>query len=174
MTRERVEQVVLPHLDAAYNLAHYLTGNPTDAEDVVQEACLRAIRAFDGYHGGMSSARSWMLTIVRNTTYTWLRTNRKYAPATGMDEEMENVAADAPDPEQILMQSVDAQMLADAVQQLPVEYREVLVLRELEVMSYKEIADICGLPLGTVMSRLARARKQMQQLLGGKVRGGVA
>jgi RNA polymerase sigma-70 factor (ECF subfamily) len=91
-----------------------------------------------------------------------------------MDEEMENVAADAPDPEQILMQSVDAQMLADAVQQLPVEYREVLVLRELEVMSYKEIADICGLPLGTVMSRLARARKQMQQLLGGKVRGGVA
>lgn len=168
-TQARVEQMVLSHLDAAYNLARWLTGDADDAQDVVQEACLRAIRSFEGYRGG--DGRSWLLTIVRNTGYTWLKKNRQHQAATGMDEEMQNIATDAPNPEQILMRGVDASLLTHAMERLPPEFREVLILREQEGMSYKGIAEVCQIPLGTVMSRLARARGQMQQLLTGRDQG---
>jgi RNA polymerase sigma-70 factor, ECF subfamily len=167
ITQVCMEQVVVPNLDAAYNLARHLTGNAHDAEDVVQESCLRAIRSFDGYRGGDS--RSWLLTIVRNTTYTWLRKHRQHVLLSGTDEEIESVVADTPDPDQALVRSVDAERVHSALEHLPAEFKEVIVLRELEQMSYKEIADICQIPLGTVMSRLTRARRQLQQLLEEKV-----
>jgi RNA polymerase sigma-70 factor, ECF subfamily len=158
----RFEQVVLPHLDAAYNLARWLTRNGHDAEDVVQEAYLRAFKFFGGFHGG--DGRAWLLTIVRNTCYTWLQQNRRHELTTGLEEAHEIESHD-PNPETILLQSVDHQMLKQALEALPVEYREVLILREMEGFSYKEIADLADLPLGTVMSRLARARKRLQQYL---------
>ncbi len=155
------EQIVLSHLDAAYNLARWLTKDDHDAEDVVQEACLRAFRFFDGFHGGDS--RAWLLTIVRHTCYTWLRKNRAHEIAS-FDEELDSVETEA-GPEELLLQRVDGQALRKALEGLPVEYREVIILRELEGMSYKEIASIAGIPLGTVMSRLARARKRLQECL---------
>lgn len=165
------EQIVLPHLDAAHNLARWLTGDEDDAEDVVQEAFLRAFKAFGGYRGG--NGRTWLLAIVRNTCYTWLRENRRREMATGADEQMEAVASDAVGPEGTLLRKADAQMLRQAVQSLPHEYREVIVLRELEDLSYKEMADICAVPIGTIMSRLARARQQLQRRLLPQVQEGV-
>ncbi len=159
--RGRFEQTVLPHLDAAYNLARWLTRDDQDAEDVVQEACLRAFRFLDGFRGGDS--RAWLLTIVRHTCYTWLRKNRAHE-LVSFDEELDGVESGA-DPEEMLLDSVDQQSLRTALEELPVEYREVIILRELEELSYKEIGVIAGLPLGTVMSRLARARKRLQQSL---------
>jgi len=158
------EKAVLPHLDAAYNLARWLVRNDADAEDVVQEATLRAYKFFGGYRGG--DGRAWLLTIVRNTCYTWLQQNRAHEPATDFDEEthgVENVT-----PETILLGSVDRQMLKDALEELPVEFREAVILRELEGLSYKEIASVINVPVGTVMSRLARARKRLQLRLSGK------
>jgi RNA polymerase sigma-70 factor (ECF subfamily) len=153
------EQAVLPHLDAAYNLARWLTRNDHDAEDVAQEAILRAMRFFDGFHGG--SFRPWLLTIVRNTYLTWLQKNRSHESTPLADE----VKSGEPTPEDLLIEQVDGESLRRALDALPAEYREVIVLRELEEMSYKEIADIAGIPIGTVMSRLARARRRLQQLL---------
>jgi RNA polymerase sigma-70 factor (ECF subfamily) len=158
----RFEQVVLPHLDAAYNLARWLTRNGQDAQDVVQEACLRAFRFFDGFHGG--DGRSWLLTIVRNTFYSWLQQNRRHEITTGL-EEADEIENHDPSPEAVLLQSVDHERLRQALEELPVEYREVVILREMEGFSYKEIADLASLPLGTVMSRLARARKRLHQYL---------
>ncbi len=155
------EQTVLSNLDAAYNLARWLTRDDHDAEDVVQEACLRAFRFFDSFHGGDS--RAWLLTIVRRTCYTWLRKNRGHELVT-FDEELDDIESGA-NPEELLLQSADQQSLRKAVEELPIEFREVIILRELEGMSYKEIASITGVPLGTVMSRLARARKRLQQCL---------
>ncbi len=155
------EQTVLSNLDAAYNLARWLTRDDRDAEDVVQEACLRAFRFFDSFHGGDS--RAWLLTIVRHTCYTWLRKNRAHELVT-FDEELDSFEAEA-NPEELLLQSVDQQSLRKAVEELPIEFREVIILRELEGLSYKEIASVTGIPLGTVMSRLARARKRLQQCL---------
>ncbi len=155
------EQTILSHLDAAYNLARWLTKDDHDAEDVVQEACLRAFRFFEGFHGGDS--RAWLLTIVRHTCYTWLRKNRAHEMAS-FDEELDSVETET-GPEELLLQRVDQQSLRKALEELPIEYREVIVLRELEEMSYKEIASITGIPLGTVMSRLARARKRLQECL---------
>jgi len=155
------EQIVLSHLDAAYNLARWLTRDEQDAEDVVQEACLRAFRFFDSFRGGDS--RAWLLTIVRHTCYTWLQKNRAHELAS-FDEGLEGVESGA-SPEELLLQSVDQQTLRHALEELPVEFREVIILRELEGLSYKEISGIAGIPLGTVMSRLARARKQLQQRL---------
>ncbi len=155
------EQTVLSNLDAAYNLARWLTRDDRDAEDVVQEACLRAFRFFDSFHGGDS--RAWLLTIVRHTCYTWLKKNRAHELLT-FDEELDHVEADA-SPEEQLLQSVDQQLLQRAVDELPIEFREVIILRELEGLSYKEIASVTGVPLGTVMSRLARARKRLQLCL---------
>ena len=155
------EQIVLSHLDAAYNLARWLTRDEHDAEDVVQEACLRAFRFFDGFRGG--DGRAWLLTIVRHTCYTWLQKNRAHE-LVSFDEGLEDVESGA-SPEELLLQSADQQTFRNALEELPVEFREVIILRELEGLSYKEIAGIAGIPLGTVMSRLARARKQLQRRL---------
>jgi RNA polymerase sigma factor (sigma-70 family) len=161
----RFEQAVLPHLDAAYNLARWLTRNETDAEDVVQEAYLRAFRFFGGFHG--VDGRSWLLTIVRNTCFTWMQQNRSPQLATEFDEEIHIVKEERPDPEAQLLQKADSESLKQALEELPLEFREVIVLRELEGLSYKEIAEVAEVPMGTVMSRLARARKRLQEILTG-------
>jgi RNA polymerase sigma-70 factor (ECF subfamily) len=161
--RTLFEQTVLPHLAAAYNLARWLTHNDQDAEDVVQEAYLRAFRFFGGFHGGDS--RAWLLTIVRHTCYTWLRQQRAHDLITVFDEELHTPECPTADPETQLVQQASAQALRAAVEALPVEFREVVVLRDLEELSYKEIATIANIPIGTVMSRLARARKRLQQAL---------
>ncbi len=154
----RFEEAVLPHLDAAYNLARWLTRDPADAEDVVQEAYLRAFKFFDGFHGGDS--RAWVLKIVRNTCYSWLQKNRGYAITTEFDEEQHS--GEGGDAEAALIGKIDSQILKSLLEELPPEFREVFILRELEGLSYKEIAGIADLPLGTVMSRLARARQRLQ------------
>ena len=157
------EGAVLPHLDAAYNLARWLTRNDADAEDVVQEAYLRAFRFFGGFHG--EDGRAWLLGIVRNTSYTWMQRNRSPELNMPLEDELHNIESNDLNPEAILLQNADAQMLRQAVEELPVEFREVLVLRELNEMSYKQIAVVADLPISTVMSRLARARKRLQQIL---------
>jgi len=157
------EETVLPHLGAAYNLAHWLTRDAHDAEDVVQDACIRAFQFFGGFRGGDS--RAWLLRIVRNTCYTWLQQNRAQDLTVPFGEELNNLPSEVPGPEATLLQKVDAQMLRKAMEELPTEYREVLVLRELEELSYKEIADIASIPVGTVMSRLARARKRLEHCI---------
>ena len=157
------EEAVLPHLDAAYNLARWLTHNATDAEDVVQEAYLRAFKFFGGFHG--ADGRSWLLAIVRNTCYTWLQHNRSPELTIPFDDELREIESKDLNPEALLLQGADSQMVRQALEELPVEFREVLVLRELEEMSYREIAGITDLPLGTVMSRLARGRKRLHQAL---------
>jgi RNA polymerase sigma-70 factor (ECF subfamily) len=171
---QRFEQIVMPHLGAGYNLARWLTRNDDDAKDVVQEAYLRAVQAFDRYRGG--DPRAWMLTIVRNTCYTWLRQNRATEaarPVDAGDGGIDDLAGDpATQPEAQFIRDVDRQLLRDALDALPVEFREALVLRELEGFSYKEIADIVDVPLGTVMSRLARARQRLQQSLLERMKSG--
>ena len=157
------EKAVLPHLDAAYNLARWLTRNDSDADDVVQEAYLRALKFFGGFHG--EDGRAWLLGIVRNTTYTWMQRNRSPELNMPLDDEMYEVKSDDLNPEALLLQKAAAQLLRQAVEELPLEFREVLVLRELDEMSYKQIAVVADLPLGTVMSRLARARRRLQQIL---------
>ncbi|MDT5156865.1 MAG: hypothetical protein QOH51_1222 [Acidobacteriota bacterium] len=159
------EEAVLPHLDAAYNLARWLTRNEADAEDVVQESVLRAFRYFSGFRQG-AEGRPWLLGIVRHTCYTWMRQNRAQELLVPLDESNDLESQDL-SPEALLLQSADGQMVRRALEELPVEFREVVVLRELEGMSYKEIAGITDLPLGTVMSRLARARKRLQKSLTG-------
>ena len=157
----------MPHLGAGYNLARWLTRNDHDTEDVVQEAYLRAWRSFDRYRGG--DPRAWVLTIVRNTCYTWLRQNRAAESAPAGDADDDSVAEipgdPAAQPEVQFLRDVDRQLLRAALEALPAEFREAMVLRELEGLSYKEIADIANVPLGTVMSRLARARQQLQRSL---------
>lgn len=162
-TVARFEQEVVPHMDAAYNLARWLTRNDHDAEDLVQEAYLRAFKFFGSFHG--ANARSWLLTIVRNTCYTWFRENRTQELTTSFDENIHSTEADPFDPEKLLLQSESGQLLKQALEDLPLEFREVLILRELEGLSYKEIAVIAGIPPGTVMSRLARARGRLKQCL---------
>jgi RNA polymerase sigma factor (sigma-70 family) len=157
------EQVVLPHLDAAYNLARWLVRNNHDAEDIVQEAYLRAFRFFGGFHGG--NARAWLLKIVRNTSYTFLETNRPVDLGVEFDEKIHTPDVAQPDAEAALLQAVESRTLRDALEQLPVQFREILILRELEGMSYKEIAAITEVPIGTVMSGLARARAQLKKSL---------
>jgi RNA polymerase sigma-70 factor, ECF subfamily len=164
-TRERFEQAVLPHLDAAYNLARWLTRNEQDAQDVTQEAFLRAFRFFDGYQGG--NMRAWLLTIVRNTCYTWLHQNRPPEAAVEFDEEIHSSeSSGGADPELQVLASADKETLHRALEELPGIFREVLVLREMDGMSYKEIADVASVSIGTVMSRLARARTRLRQSLG--------
>ena len=162
-TLARFEEVMLPHMDAAYNLARWLTRNEHDAEDLVQECYLRAFKFFESFHGG--NARGWLLTIVRNTCYTWLREHRAEELTTSFDEDIHSTEADPFDPQKLLLQRESAQFLSQALEELPLEFREVLVLRELEGLSYKEIAIIAGIPPGTVMSRLARARTRLKQCL---------
>jgi RNA polymerase sigma-70 factor, ECF subfamily len=150
----------MPHLDAAYNLARWLVTNSHDAEDLVQEACLRAFKALGAYRGG--DARSWLLTIVRNTCYTWLKANKSAALGTEFDEMIHQAENASPTSEEALVGEADRETLRQALESLPAEFREVVVLRELEGMSYKEIADALGVPMGTVMSRLARGRQWLR------------
>jgi RNA polymerase sigma-70 factor (ECF subfamily) len=157
------EQTILPHIDAAYNLARWIMGNDQDAEDMVQEAFLRAYQYFVGFQGGNS--RSWLLTIVRNTCYTWLRQNRDQKLTVELNEELYNNESQSINPEIHLQLHANRQMVRGALEKLPVEFRELIVLRELEGLSYKEIAGVAGIPIGTVMSRLARARQQLKQSL---------
>ncbi len=162
------ERRVVPHLDAAFNLARWLTRNDHDAEDVVQEAFLRAFRFFDGLKD--SDARPWLLAIVRNTGYSWLEKNRP-ADIVALDDDaalasdtvtVGHVSPAESNPEVILLQSANTKLLNQALEELPVAFREVLVMRELEDLSYKEIASIAAIPIGTVMSRLSRAREMLR------------
>jgi RNA polymerase sigma-70 factor, ECF subfamily len=154
-------EYLLPHLNAAYNLARWLTGNDQDAEDLAQEAYLRALRFFGGFRGG--DPRAWLLKIVRNTCYTWLQQNRAQAPMTAFDEEIHTDEGETSDPATLLLQKADRQLIQRALEELPLKFREILVLRELEGLSYKEIAEVAGVPMGTVMSSLARARGRLRQ-----------
>lgn len=160
------ERVVTPHTGAAYNLARWLTRSDEDAEDVVQEACLRAFRSIDGFRGGDS--RSWLLAIVRNTSYTWLHRNRNHDLTIPFDDRIDDIAGDSSNPETVVLKRVDRDALIQALESLPMELREVIVLREMEDLSYREIACIADLPIGTVMSRLSRGRKRLQQSLSEK------
>jgi RNA polymerase sigma-70 factor, ECF subfamily len=157
------EQVVLPHLDAAHNLARWLMRNGPEADDVVQEAYLRAFRFFPGFRGG--DARAWLLKIVRNTSYTWLHANRSLQDATEFDENFFTPDSCPPNPEEVVLQNESDALVRKALEKLPPNFREVLILRELEGMSYREIADITGMPAGTVMSSLSRARGRLRQVL---------
>ena len=158
----RFEQQVLPHLDAAYNLARWLTRDVNDAEDVVQDACLRALKYVDSLND--NGARAWFLTIVRHAFYDWCKRNRPTEIArddgTAIDMAVDPAALD---PEQAVLRAAESKTLADAIAALPLVFREVLILRELEELSYKEIARIAEIPIGTVMSRLARARSLLQR-----------
>lgn len=165
----RFRSVVMPHIDEAYRLAHWLTGNRTDAEDVVQDASMRAFRAIRNYAGG--SARSWVLSIVRNTAYSWLRKNRPAAVVTVEDLEAVELEQanpgdrDADNPEAALIAKADADQLRAAIAALPTAFRETLVLRDIEGLDYREIAQATEVPIGTVMSRLARARRRLTAAL---------
>jgi RNA polymerase sigma-70 factor (ECF subfamily) len=164
------EENVIPHLNAAYNLARWLTRNGQDAEDLVQEAYLRAFRSFDTFQGADSGdGRAWLLTVVRNTCFTWLK-KRGNQPALEFDEQMHSAADESPNAESILLNRADLGSLQGCLEALPAEFREAIVLRELEELSYKEISEIARVPVGTVMSRLARARKRLQQCLTGASR----
>ena len=158
--RARFEAIVLPHLDAAFNLARWLLSSRADAEDVAQDALLRAFRAFGTYRSG--NARAWLLQIVRNTCFTWLRQNRK-GDFTEFDENA--MPQETENPETLAIAGSNREQLARALEALPAGFREILVLRELEGCSYKEISEITQRPIGTVMSALARARQQLRGAL---------
>jgi RNA polymerase sigma-70 factor (ECF subfamily) len=158
----RFEDIVLPHLDPAYNLARWLVRNEDDAQDRVQDACLRAFQFFDGFHG--LNPRAWFLTIVRNSCYTLLEQNRIRQKTTEFDEELHTIE-DGLDPSALALKSGEVELLQQSLQELPAQYREIIVLRDLEEFSYKEIAEVINIPLGTVMSRLARARERLKRIL---------
>jgi RNA polymerase sigma-70 factor, ECF subfamily len=155
MVAESFDEVVVPHLAAAYRLARWLIGNEHDAEDVVQEASLRALRYFGTYSGG--NGRAWFLRVVRNTCHAW-RGHGESAPSETFDEER-HAARSARDPEMLVLQVDDHLLIERALGHLPGRFRELLVLRELEGLSYREIAQIMNIPMGTVMSSLSRARQ---------------
>jgi RNA polymerase sigma-70 factor (ECF subfamily) len=162
----KFESAILDHLDAGYNLARWLMRNEADAEDVVQEASMKAFRAFDTFHGG--DFRTWFLAIVRNTSFTKLRRNRRSQGGGDLSlDEGAEIAADGEvyDPAAIAIRAADADVVRRAIDALPMVLREAVVLREMEGLSYKEIGKIAGVPIGTVMSRLARGRTQLQALL---------
>src|SRR5437762_11780575 len=157
------EALMLPQLDAAHNLAKWLLRNEQDAQDVVQEAFLRAFKSFSGFHG--SNGRAWLLTIVRNTAYTLLKKNRAVDLTTIFDEEIHAIGHESASPAAILEHAEDAELITKALDELPAEFREVLTLRHQEGLSYKEIGEIVKIPTGTVMSRLARARAKLKEYL---------
>ncbi len=169
---ERFERILLPHMRAAYNLARWLTRSDQDAEDVVQEAYLRAVRFFGGFRGG--DARAWLLTIVRNTAHTVRQRGREAGAAVPIDEDTPEMEDESLGPEDLLLQKASGREVREALDALPVEFREVLVLRELEGLSYKEVAEVAQLPIGTVMSRLSRARTRLRRGLQERLRGGPA
>ncbi len=168
---KRFQSLVLPHLDSAFNLARWLTRSHQDAEDIVQEAYLRAFKFFDGFHG--DDGRAWLLSIVRNTFYTWYQQNKAGAQNTEFAEELHSAVDDVStvahyadnNPESLLIQKDSQRQMQRALEALSVEFREVMVMREMEDLSYKQIAGIVGIPIGTVMSRLGRGRKQLAEIL---------
>jgi RNA polymerase sigma-70 factor, ECF subfamily len=164
--REQFDELVLPHLRAAFNLARWLLRSREDAEDVTQEALLRAFRFFGGFRG--ADARAWLLQIVRNTCYTWMEKNSSMSSSVEFDESLH--LSPVPGPEAQAVSGSERERLGKALEQLSPRSREVIVLRELEGCSYKEIAAITAMPMGTVMSTLARARERLQELLGPQVR----
>lgn len=170
-TQLRFEQTVLPHLDAAYNLSRWLTASEADAEDVTQEACLRTLRFFATHHG--QNARAWLLAIVRNTCRTWLEKNRPRLVRGSLPEDgtLAPVSSEL-NPLSLAIRRADRELVRQAIEELPFEYREAVVLRELEGLSYREIAEIVDVPLGTVMSRLSRARERLEQKLTTRVAEG--
>lgn len=153
----------MPHLDAAYNLARWLMRNEDEAADAVQEACLRALRFIGGFRGG--DGRVWLLAIVRNTCYSRLKRGTIRENETEFDDEIHSLEIETTNPETLLERSRDNEAVRRALEELPEELREIVVMRELDGMAYKEIAEIAGVPIGTVMSRLARARKRLQRML---------
>src|SRR5213078_339757 len=161
------EEATLPHLDAAHNLARWLLRNEQDAEDVVQEAYLRAFRSFGGFHS--SNGRAWLLTIVRNTSYTLLKKNRAVDLTTAFDEEIHATGHESVSPTTIVEHAEDAELIGKAMNELPAEFREILILRHQEDLSYKEIGEILKVPTGTVMSRLARARAKLREYLAARI-----
>ena len=161
------EEAMLPHLHAAHNLARWLLRNEQDAQDVVQEAYLRAFKSFGGFHG--SNGRAWLLTIVRNTSYTLLKKNRAVDLTTTFDEEIHATGHDSASPATILEHAEDAELIRKAMEELPAEFREILALRHQEDLSYKEIGEIVKIPAGTVMSRLARARAKLGEYLAAQI-----
>jgi len=165
---EGFEDTFLPHFDAAYNLARWLTRDPSDAEDVVQEAFLRAFKFFDGFHGGDSKA--WILRIVRNTCYSWLHKNRPREVVYVLDDDIWDNKNGSPETK--LIKNVERQLLRRGIEDLPALFKEVIVLRDMEGLSYKEIAAVIELPVGTVMSRLARGRERLRKALGAQATGG--
>lgn len=164
----RFERSIMPHMNAAYNLARWLSSNDADAQDIVQESYLRAFKFFAGFRGGNS--RAWLLRIVRNVFYDWLKQNRGEATGESFDEEVHGARDEAPGPDDRLLEKADRELLLEAIACLPLESREILVLRELEGFSYNEIARVANIPLGTVMSRLARARERLRTQLVGPLR----
>src|SRR5205814_2341428 len=158
------EEVVLPHLDAAFNYARWLTKSDADAEDVVQDAYVRALRFFSSLRN--DDARSWLLTIVRNTWYRRFQQSRGANQTAVYDDVIHDRPDDGLDPEALVLQQQVIERVQQAVQELPADFREVIVLRELEGLSYRDIATVAGIPIGTVMSRLARARERLQAILG--------
>jgi RNA polymerase sigma-70 factor (ECF subfamily) len=161
------DEVVLPHLDAAYRLARWLIGDEHDAEDAVQEACLRAFRYFGTFSGGNS--RAWFLRIVRNTCYAW-HSHRQQLAADVFDEEQHSGGQPGMNPEALMLHTANVMLIERALRDLPDRYRELLVLRELEGLSYQELADVLGIPIGTVMSGLSRARQAFRRALGTRLR----
>jgi RNA polymerase sigma-70 factor, ECF subfamily len=169
----RFERLALPHLEAAFNLAFWLVRSRPDAEDIVQEACLRAMRAFDGFRG--EDIRPWLLAIVRNCAYRWLGSRRRsgnvvsleeaFAGGPGAEPDEVQIATDEPSAEQRLIAAAERQYVLRALAELPTAFREVLVLREIEGFSYRDIAEVTDAPIGTVMSRLARARGELRKVL---------
>jgi len=157
----RFKVLLEPHLDAAYNYARWLARNDSDAEDVAHDAVLRALEYFDTFKG--DRIRPWLLTIVRNTYYTWLKKNRPVEMVESFDEETHGTPE--PDPQALALRNADRRVLAAAIESLPREYREPIILREMEAFSYKEIGALLEIPIGTVMSRLARARKKLEEVL---------
>lgn len=167
----------MPHLDAAYNLARWLVRSEQDARDVVQEAYLRALRFIDGYRGG--DGRAWLLAIVRNCAFTWLKRRgespeRQLVESEGGEQTEWGPDPDAPDPETIAIEKADRELWNRAITALPIDFRAVLILRELEDLSYKQIAEITDTPIGTVMSRLSRARKQLGRIIAAEIAKGVS
>ncbi len=160
----RFEAAVLPHLDAAHDLARWLTRSDADAGDVVQEACVRALRYFDGFRG--TAVKPWFLAVVRNAANDWMS---RRPPATGaLDDDAAPAAAREESSEAGLLRADERASLARALDELPAEFREAVVLRELEGLSYKEIAAVVGAPIGTVMSRLSRGRRLLLRSMGGE------
>jgi RNA polymerase sigma factor (sigma-70 family) len=159
----RFQLLLEPHLDAVYNYARWLARNDSDAEDVAHDAVLRALEYLDGFKG--DRIRPWILTIVRNTFYTWLKKERPVELAESFEEETHGTPNEAADPQALALRNADRRVLAAAIERLPREYREPLILREMEDFSYKEIGVLLDIPIGTVMSRLARARKKLDEIL---------